>query len=147
MPSNLTSAAEVDPVDYEYIRSRGAHGHHAVGVFDAFVGSQREIWIGSDGSGLIRSTSGPASFFADEGRARWEAAGRPKLTHGPSIDLFAPGCLSGSRARCARLARDRHRLEAGLTSRRPLTLHTRSPIRSGAPAADWRASSTSIASS
>lgn len=124
MPPNSPSTDDIDPVDYEYIQSRGAHGHHAVGVFDAFVGSEREIWIGSDGSGLIRSTSGPASFFTDEGKARWEAAGSPKLTHGPSIDLFAPGCLPGARARRARLARHPDGLEAGLSSRQPLTLHT-----------------------
>ena len=33
-------------VDYVYVESRGAHGHHAVGTFEAFVGSHREIWIG-----------------------------------------------------------------------------------------------------
>jgi hypothetical protein len=62
------SPADVALPDYEYIQSSGAHGHHAVGVFDAFVGSQREIWMGSDGSGLIREASGPASFFTEEGR-------------------------------------------------------------------------------
>jgi hypothetical protein len=118
------STADVGLVDYEYTQSSGAHGHHAVGVFDAFVGSQREIWIGSDGSGLIRSTSGPASFFTDEDRARWEAAGSLKLTHGPSIDLFAPGCLPGARAWRTRLGRHPDGLEAGLSSRQPLTLHT-----------------------
>jgi hypothetical protein len=118
------SPADVGLVDYEYTQSTGAHGHHAVGVFDAFVGSQREIWIGSDGSGLIREASGPASFFTEEGRARWEAAGSPKLTHGPSIGLFAPGCLPGARARRARIARHPGGLEAGLSARGPLTLHT-----------------------
>jgi putative oligomerization/nucleic acid binding protein len=118
------SPADVALVDYEYIQSSGAHGHHAVGVFDAFVGSQREIWIGSDGSGLIRETSGPASFFTEEGRGRWEAAGSPKLTHGPSIDLFAPGCLPGARASRARVSGHPGGLEAGLSARRSPTLHT-----------------------
>src|ERR1700693_3558081 len=106
MPSMSHSSGDSDPVDYEYIASGGSHGHHAVGSLDAFVGSQREIWIGSDGSGLIRSTSGPVSFFTEEGRARWEAAGSPQLAHGPDIDLCAPGCLSGSRRRRAGLPRD-----------------------------------------
>lgn len=88
------------------------------------VGSPREIWIGSDGSDLIRSTSGPANFFTDEGNARWEAAGSPERTHGPSVDLFAPRCLPGARARRARLARPPDELEAGLSARQPLTLHT-----------------------
>jgi len=122
MPSTPERSVDRDAVDYEYIESRGAHGHHAVGVFDAFVGSQREIWIGSDGSGLIRSTSGPVSFFTEQGRARWEAAGSPQLAHGPGIDLFAPDCLSGSRARRASLPRDSAGLEAALNARSPLTL-------------------------
>jgi hypothetical protein len=44
--------------------------------------------------------------------------------HGPSIDLFAPGCLPGARAWRARVARHPDGLEAGLSSRGPLTLHT-----------------------
>ena len=100
--------------DFEYIRSCGAHGHHAMGSFDAFVGSQREIWVGDDGSGLIRESGGPVSFFTDHGRGQWQAAGSPSLAHGPSIDLFAPGCLGGSRARRARLRRDPEGLQAAL---------------------------------
>jgi hypothetical protein len=110
-------------VDFEYIRSRGAHGDHSYGSYDAFVGSDREIWIGSDGSGLIRETSGPVSFFTDAGRAQWQAAGSPELESGPSIDLFAPGCLGGSRMRRARLDRDPEGLEAAL-KKRATTLHT-----------------------
>jgi hypothetical protein len=109
-------------VDFEYTRSEGAHGHHWVGVFDAFVGSRREIWVGGDGSGLIRESSGPASFFTEAGRAGWEAAGSPALENGPSIDLFAPGCLGGSRARRARLERDPEGLTAAL-KRQTRTLH------------------------
>jgi hypothetical protein len=117
------SPADIGLVDYEYTQCSGAHGHHAVGAFDAFVGSDREIWIGGDGSGLIREASGPASFFTEEGRGRWEAAGSPKLTHGPSIDLFAPGCLPGARAWRARVVRHPGGLDAGLSARGPLTLH------------------------
>ena len=97
--ASTASRENVCVVDFEYVRSRGAHGHHLVGSFDAFVGSEREIWVGSDASGLIRSNSGPVAFFTDAGRAQWEAAGSPTLEHGPSIDLFAPGCLGGSRMR------------------------------------------------
>ena len=124
MPSNPTTTAGIEAVDYEYVQSCGAHGVHAHGQFDAFVGSQREIWIGSDGSGLIRGTSGPASFFTEDGRARWEAADSRELTHGPSVDLFAPGCLPGSRARRARLQRHPDGRKAALSARSPLTLHT-----------------------
>jgi hypothetical protein len=109
-------------VDFEYTRSQGAHAHHRVGVFDAFVGSQREIWVGSDGSGLIRESSGPISFFTEAGRAKWQAAGCPALEHGPSVDLFAPGCLGGSRAMRARLERDPDGLTAAL-KRQTRALH------------------------
>lgn len=111
-------------VDYEYIRSCGVHGVHAANQFDVLAGSQREIWIGSDGSGVIRSTRGPVSFFTDEGKIRWEAAGSPNLCHGPSIDLNAPGCLGASRARRARVIAHPDGLEAALNVREPLTLST-----------------------
>ena len=101
-------------IDFEYIRSRGAHGHHAFGSFDAFVGCEREIWIGSDGSGLIRECRGSVSFFTEAGRAGWQAAGSPELVGGPSIDLFAPGILGGDRMGRARLDRDPERLETAL---------------------------------
>lgn len=60
------------------------------------------------------SDLGPVSFFTDEGRAQWQAAGSPSLEYGPSIDLFAPGCPGGSRAPRARLRRDPDGLRAGL---------------------------------
>ena len=81
-------------MDYIYVESRGAHGHHAVGSFDAFVGSHREIWIGSDCSGLIRETSGPVSFFGAEGEARWRAAGSPDL-ESSGIDLLGTPPVPG----------------------------------------------------
>jgi hypothetical protein len=98
-------------VDYVYVESRGAHGHHAVGRFDALVGSHREIWIGSDCSGLIRETSGPVSFFTAEGEARWRAAGSPDL-ESSGIDLFAPGCIGTHRWELADLPLDPSRLAA-----------------------------------
>jgi hypothetical protein len=121
--SNAVAEREDTPVvDFEYTRSQGAHGHHRVGVFDALVGSQREIWVGSDGSGLIRESSGPVSFFTQAGQAKWQAAGSPVLEHGPTVDLFAPGCLGGSRATRARLERDPDGLAAAL-KRQTLALH------------------------
>jgi hypothetical protein len=108
-------------VDYVYVESRGAHGHHAVGSFDAFLGKHREIWIGSDGSGLIRETSGPVTFFTPEGEARWRAAGSPDL-ESSGIDLFAPGCLGLDRQELARLPLDREGLAHELSRHGPLTL-------------------------
>jgi hypothetical protein len=85
-------------------------------LFDAFVGSEREIWIGSDASGLIRESRGPAAFFSESGRSRWEAAGAPALEHDASIDLFAPDCLGGSRRRRRRLGGDPDAVRSSLVS-------------------------------
>jgi hypothetical protein len=109
-------------VDYEYVQSRGAHGVHAHSLFDALVGEERESWIGSDGSALLRSKRGPVSFFDDRGRARWEAAGRPNLTVDLTTELHAPGCIPGPRARRARISQHPDGLEAGLSSGSPVTL-------------------------
>jgi hypothetical protein len=116
------SGFEESPVDFVYVKSCGAHGHHAAGVFDAFVGSRREIWVGGDCSGLIRESAGPVSFFTETGRAQWQAAGSPELTHGPSLELFAPGCLGSSRARLATLLTDPTALRLALAARSPVTL-------------------------
>jgi hypothetical protein len=110
------TSEDIGVVDFEYTRSRGAHGIHWVGAFDAFLGSQREIWVGSDGCGLVRESRGPVSFFTDAGRTAWQAAGSPALEHGPSIELFAPGCLGGSRRRRARLEHEPDRLRTTLES-------------------------------
>jgi hypothetical protein len=109
-------------VDYEYIKSVGAHGVHAHHQFDVRLGSDREIWVGGDGSGLVRESRGPVSFFTEAGRPRFEAAGRPALVHGPDIVLYAPGCLIGSRVRRARMKSHPEGLAAALNHRRPLTL-------------------------
>ena len=83
-------------LDFEYIRSRGAHGHHAVGSFDAFVGCEREISIGSDGSGLIRERRGPVSFFTEAGRSRWQAGGSPGLEAARALICSRPASLAGA---------------------------------------------------
>lgn len=106
-------------VDYVYVRSQGAHGWHLVGRFEAFVGSAREIWIGSDGSGAIREASGPVSFFTDDGQARWEAAGSPELARGPVVEFYGPGELSD---RTRRLPSDPDALAAALAAGPPFTL-------------------------
>jgi hypothetical protein len=115
-------AVTVSCVEYVYVESHGAHGHHAVGSFDAFVGSHREIWVGSDCSGLIRETRGPVSFFTAEGEARWRAAGSPDL-EGSGIDLFAPGCIGTHRFELAGLPLEPTQLASELSRRVPLTLH------------------------
>lgn len=106
-------------LEYVYVRSQGAHTWHLVGRFAAFIGSAREIWIGSDGSGAIREASGPVSFFTDEGHARWEAPGSPELARGPVVEFYGPGELSD---RTRRLPSDPDALAAELMAGPPLTL-------------------------
>jgi len=117
--SNANPSTGRSHVDYVYVRSQGAHGWHLVGRFEAFVGSAREIWIGSDGSGAIREASGPVSFFTSEGRARWEAAGSPELARGPVVEFYGPGELSD---RTRRLPSDPVALAATLAAGPPFTL-------------------------
>jgi hypothetical protein len=100
---------------FEYIRSRGAHKHHASGRYDALVESRREIWIGEDYSGVIRESVGPLSFFTDAGRAEWNKAGRPSPKQTPSVLVFAPGCLRGSLARRNQLSRAPEGLSAAMS--------------------------------
>jgi hypothetical protein len=109
-------------VDFEYVRSRGAHGIHAHGSFDAFLGSDRAIWLGSDGSGMIRESRGPVDFFTEAGRERWQEAGSPTLEHGPTSERYAPGQLGRSGMTRARLESDPDAMSAALR-RHAITLH------------------------
>ncbi len=69
-----------------------AHGEFGNGVFQRLVEARRETWIGSDGSGLIKSARVRWSFFADEQRTRWESASYPEAVEdlSPTMELFAP---------------------------------------------------------
>jgi hypothetical protein len=108
-------------VDFVYVSSRGAYRVFAGNRFEALVGSAREIWIGSDGSGMIKEARGPVNFFTQEQRARWEADDR-RYMPGEGVDVFGPGGLSGSRAQLAKLPSDPDALASVLTERGPLTL-------------------------
>jgi hypothetical protein len=58
----------------------------------ALVPFEREVWIGPDGSGRIVETSGPPTFFSEQDRQAWIAAGSPDL--GDNIDeAYGPGKL------------------------------------------------------
>ena len=88
------------------------------------VQARREVWFGSDGSGLLRSHFIRSVFFDDEQRVRWEASDRgARETSGePSKDLFAPNCWNGPRAELAAI-RGRS-VQDVLGRRRPLALQT-----------------------
>ena len=111
-------------VDFAYIDSLTCYGVFSNGDFERMVESRREVWFGSDGSGLLRSHFVRSVFFDEDQRARWEASerGARHASKEPSDDLFAPGCWNGPRARLAAISRDGSVSEA-LERRGPVTLH------------------------
>jgi len=110
-------------VDFEYIDSLTCYGHFSNDRFERMVQSRREVWFGSDGSGLCRSHFVRSIFFDEEQRARWEASARSahQTPADRSDDLFAPGCWNGPRARLAAISRLGSLREA-LERREPISL-------------------------
>jgi hypothetical protein len=111
--------------DFEYIDSLGCYCHFSNGGFERMVEARREVWFGSDGSGLLRSHFVRSVFFDDEQRARWEASdrGAREPAPGPSTDLFAPNCWRGPRAELAAISSDRS-VHDVLARRRAPALHS-----------------------
>lgn len=110
-------------LDYVMVESRGGHGVHSHGQYDVFRPVHRWIWVGADGSGLIREIAGPYSFYTPEGKVRWEAAGSPALREGLSDDVFGPGELRGTASRLAAGRDDPATASALLKARPPRSLH------------------------
>jgi hypothetical protein len=86
------------PGQFLYTRSRSFSTQlYVVGDGNTFLFRQptvRESWIGPDGSGRIRDTSGSVTFPTEEDRARWMAARSPDLYENLTEDeLFDPGEL------------------------------------------------------
>lgn len=94
-------------------------------VFERLAESRRDVWFGDDGSGLIRSHHRRSVFFTDEQRRRWKDTRNRSAREapGPSLDLFAAGCLHGPRRELSRLPAARGELEDYLRTRRRLNLH------------------------
>lgn len=111
-------------IDFEYIDSLTCYGHFLNDGFQRMVETRREVWFGSDGSGLLRSHFVRSVFFDEDQRARWEASagGAGQTSKEPSDDLFAPGCWGGPRAQLAAISRHGSVREA-LERRKPVTLH------------------------
>lgn len=58
--------------------------------FSALIPHTREAWIGTDGSGRLRETSGNPIFLGSDDRAAWQAAGSPPLRERTSDRRFGP---------------------------------------------------------
>jgi hypothetical protein len=109
---------------YRYIESRCAYCEFGDNVFERMVEWHREIWIGTDRSGLIRSSRIKWSFFTEQQRTRWEATPHPEAAEdlSPGIHLFAPGRIGGRALTLAKLPTDRDELAGALEQQRDLSV-------------------------
>ncbi len=110
---------------YEHIVSQGAHGEIGNNVHQRMREAHREVWFGSDGSGLITETWIRSSFFTEEQRERWDSAGHLAAREAtiPSMDLFAAGRLPGHGPMLSKLPTDTSALTTKLEALRMLSLY------------------------
>jgi hypothetical protein len=83
----------------------------------ALVPEQRQIWIGSDGSGRILETFGTPEFLAPAEQAAWVAAGSPPLGNGTSDTSFGPNSLSDGPSSLANAPTDPTALKTAIEDR------------------------------
>ncbi|MCW2966303.1 MAG: hypothetical protein JWM71_75, partial [Solirubrobacteraceae bacterium] len=80
--AQLNPGFDLRPGQYLYLRERDAY-LTTVGdrpPYSAIQPSQREVWIGRDGTGrYVETAAGKNEFPGPRDRARWEADGRPDL--------------------------------------------------------------------
>lgn len=108
--ANLVAAHSLTPEPGQYLyvaqeEESGAYLGSPVGACELLSLQRREIWIGTDGSGLIRETSEPGHFSSPADRARCRRMVRKYgkgmarslrfvLARRTSSDWYAPRCLS-----------------------------------------------------
>jgi hypothetical protein len=108
--ANLVAAHSLTPEPGQYLyvaqeEENGAYIGSPIGSCETLAPERRKIWIGTDGSGLIRETSGPGRFSSAADRAlcrrmvRTYGKGgarslRFALARHTSSDWYAPRCLS-----------------------------------------------------
>ncbi|MDX6480297.1 MAG: hypothetical protein QOG85_807 [Gaiellaceae bacterium] len=86
---------DVGPGQYLYVDSKNDYSSFD-GDCQIVRNRRRQIWIGADGSGLIRETAGPAQYTSPADRAaclRDDPTGIYQ-SGGTSNDWYAPQCLS-----------------------------------------------------
>jgi hypothetical protein len=57
---------------FNYTKTEGAFLLGGTGQYEVLVPQTREIWIGHDGSGRLRTTFGSPLFFGEHDRAEWQ---------------------------------------------------------------------------
>lgn len=88
-----------------------------------FVPEEREMWLGSKGSGRVREVSGKASLLSARQRAAWVAAGSPRLPRAGRVSTksFGKYGLGGLYfSRLSRLPTEPHRLRRWIEAHRSL---------------------------
>jgi hypothetical protein len=107
------------PGQFQYTASTAANQScvEGVGGYCALVPEQRQIWIGSDGSGRILETFGTPVFLAPADQAAWVAAGSPSLTGGTSDTSFGPNSLSDGPSNLGNAPTDTTALKAAIEDR------------------------------
>ena len=107
------------PGQYQYTGSVEADQSCNLGAggYCALVPEQRQIWIGSDGSGRLRETFGAPEFLTPADKAAWESAGSPSLGNGTSDTSFGPNALSDGPSNLANAPTDPTALKAAIEDR------------------------------
>lgn len=109
------------PGQYMYTSSEEAYTSDtydvAGGGYSVSVPEQRQIWIGTDGSGRIEETFGTPVFLSPADRANWVAAGSPALSFPPSDTTYGPNQLSDGPTDLTKLPTDPKALAALISSR------------------------------
>ncbi|MGO9955181.1 MAG: CU044_5270 family protein [Solirubrobacteraceae bacterium] len=86
------------PGQYLYVDSMSDYAAFAVGgrgkACISYATDHRQIWIGSDGSGLLRETSGPSTYTSPSDRAYCLSMTPPPTSAGGTSNLwFAAQCV------------------------------------------------------
>jgi hypothetical protein len=109
------------PGQYQYTESQAAYEDCVATTTSSYcylMPQQRQIWIGTDGSGRILEAFGTPSFLSAVDHDAWLDAGSPTLTSGPSDTTFARGGLTDGPTNLSSLPVDPNVLAAELSGRK-----------------------------
>ena len=124
-PRRQPATAAPQPGQFVYTRSESLNestwvlgSGDATSTFTRLQPVTREAWIGVDGSGRLRETTGHGSFPTPADEAAWKAAGSPDLGEGKTSDeMFAAGPQGSSFLDLSGLPTDPGALRAAIESR------------------------------
>ena len=108
------------PGQYEYTRSQEAYADCNAGAvpYCYLLPEERQIWVGTDGSGRLLESFGTPVFETPAARAAWVQDGSPPLGVPTSDTTFGPGGLSLGPSDLASLPTNPTALAAELSARK-----------------------------